>query len=128
MFEVNRIAILVAVVVAFILSSVYYALLSKQLQAARGKSAKTPAMTFNTILIEIIRTFVTALFMAYALVNVRGPLEAAVMVFWLWLAFPVVLLTGSVIHEGASMKVAFIHAFDWLVKLSIFGAIFVLWR
>lgn len=128
MFEVNRIAILVAVVAAFIFSAIYYSVLSKQLQSARGKGAKTSAMTFNTVLIEIIRTFVTALFMAYALVNVRGPLEAAVMVFWLWLAFPVVLLTGSVIHEGTSIKLAVIHAFDWLVKLSIFGAIFVLWR
>ena len=128
MFEVNRIAILVAVVAAFVFSAIYYSLLSKQVQAARGKDAKTPAMTFNTVLIEIVRTFVTALFMAYALVNVRGITEAAVMVFWLWLAFPVVLLTGSVIHEGTSIKLAIIHALDWLVKLSIFGAIFVLWR
>ena len=128
MFEVNRIAILVAVVAAFVFSAIYYSLLSKQLQAARGKGAKAPAMTFSTVLIEVVRTFITALFMAYALVNVRGPVEAAVMVFWLWLAFPVVLLTGSVIHEGTSVKLAIIHAFDWLVKLSIFGAIFVLWR
>lgn len=128
MFEVNRIAILVAVVVAFAFSAIYYSLLSKQLQAARGKGAKAPAMTFNTVLIEIVRTFITALFMAYALVNVRGVAEAAVMVFWLWLAFPVVLITGTVIHEGTSIKLAVIHAFDWLVKMSIFGAIFVLWR
>lgn len=128
MYEINRLAILVAVVFAFAFSAIYYSVLAKQVQKARGKGAKTPPMTFNTILIEVVRTFVTALFMAYALVNVRGPVEAMVMVFWLWLAFPVVLLIGSVIHEGTSKKLAVIHAVDWLVKLSLFGAIFVLWR
>ncbi len=35
----------------------------------------------------------------------------------LWGAFPVVLLTGSVVHEKVPWQLAAIHAGDWLVKL-----------
>ena len=35
----------------------------------------------------------------------------------LWGAFPVVLLTGSVVHEKVPWQQAAIHAGDWLVKL-----------
>ena len=33
------------------------------------------------------------------------------------IAFPVVLLTGSVVHEKVPWRLAAIHAGDWLVKL-----------
>jgi hypothetical protein len=35
----------------------------------------------------------------------------------LWGAFPVVLLSGSVVHEKVPWQLAAIHAGDWLVKL-----------
>src|SRR3712207_7737126 len=35
----------------------------------------------------------------------------------LWGAFPVVLLTGSVVHEKVPWQLAAIHAGDWLLKL-----------
>ena len=34
-----------------------------------------------------------------------------------WVAFPVVLLVGSVVHEGVPPLLAAIHAGDWLLKL-----------
>ncbi len=36
-----------------------------------------------------------------------------------WVAFPVVLLVGSVVHEGVPPLRAAIHAGDWLVKLVV---------
>jgi hypothetical protein len=45
-----------------------------------------------------------------------------------WIAFPVVLLTGSVIHENVPWKLAAIHAGDWLVKLVVVTVIVSLWR
>lgn len=41
----------------------------------------------------------------------------------LWGTFPVVLLTGSVVHEKVPWQQAAIHAGDWLVKLVLVSAI-----
>ena len=40
----------------------------------------------------------------------------------LW-TLPVVLLAGSVFHEGVPTRRAAVHAVDWLVKLVAVGAI-----
>jgi hypothetical protein len=47
----------------------------------------------------------------------RAPGGAARLGLGLWGAFPVVLLTGSVVHEKVPWQQAAIHAGDWLVKL-----------
>jgi hypothetical protein len=41
----------------------------------------------------------------------------------LWVAFPVVLLTGSVVHEKVPWQLAAIHSGDWLVKLPLIAGI-----
>lgn len=45
----------------------------------------------------------------------------------LWGAFPVVLLSGSVVHEKVPWQLAAIHAGDWLIKLALVSTI-VGWR
>ena len=45
----------------------------------------------------------------------------------LWIGFPVVLLSGSVIHEHVPWMLATIHAGDWLLKLLVIAAIVTLW-
>ncbi|TFV91033.1 DUF1761 domain-containing protein [Blastococcus sp. CT_GayMR20] len=47
----------------------------------------------------------------------EGPGDAVRLGAGLWGAFPVVLLTGSVVHEQVPWQQAAIHAGDWLVKL-----------
>ena len=47
----------------------------------------------------------------------RNPGSAARLGLGLWGAFPIVLLTGSVVHEKVPWQQAAIHAGDWLVKL-----------
>ena len=49
--------------------------------------------------------------------GVTGPREAVRLGLALWVAFPVVLLTGSVVHEKVPWQLAAIHAGDWLGKL-----------
>lgn len=49
------------------------------------------------------------------LTDLRSALGLALV---LWVAFPIVLLAGSVIWEDVPTKLAAIHAGDWLVKLS----------
>jgi Protein of unknown function (DUF1761) len=41
----------------------------------------------------------------------------------LWAAFPVVLLTGSVVHEKVPWQQAAIHGGDWLVKLLLVAGV-----
>ena len=37
----------------------------------------------------------------------------------LWIGFPLVLWTGAILHERTPLKLAAIHAGDWLVKLLV---------
>ena len=41
----------------------------------------------------------------------------------LWVAFPAVLLTGSVVHEKVPWKLAAIHGGDWFLKLALISAV-----
>ena len=52
-----------------------------------------------------------------------GPREAMTLGLTLWVAFPVVLLTGSVVHEKVPWQQAAIHAGDWLVKLVLLATL-----
>jgi hypothetical protein len=52
-----------------------------------------------------------------------SPAEAARLAAALWVAFPGVLLTGSVVHEKVPWQQAAIHAGDWLVKLLLVAAV-----
>jgi len=48
--------------------------------------------------------------------------------FILWLGFPVILLTGSILRENYPWKLAAIHAGDWFVKLVLISGIVSLWH
>ena len=39
-----------------------------------------------------------------------------------------VLWTGAMIHEDAPLKLAVIHAGDWLVKVPVVAAIVTVWQ
>ncbi|BDD83875.1 hypothetical protein TPB0596_36380 [Tsukamurella pulmonis] len=41
----------------------------------------------------------------------------------LWVAFPLVLLTGSIIWERVPWQTAAIHAGDWLLKLVLIAIV-----
>ena len=136
--HVNYLAIVTATVLSFIFSSIYYILLNKQVTEARAAAAKEnkskaahirTTMTPNKIIVELTRTFVLGLVVAYAcvLLDITSLTQAALLSMWLWIAFPVVLLVGSVMHENFSPRLAVIHAIDWLVKLLIFTITFSYW-
>jgi hypothetical protein len=55
---------------------------------------------------------------------VAGALGLAV---GLWIAFPILLLAGSVVHEKVAWQLAGIHAVDWLAKLVIIGLVVTIW-
>ena len=79
---------------------------------------------------ELIRSFLLAYVLAYLLVHtgVAGLTGAVRLGLVLWIGFPFVLLTGSIMWEGVPWKLAAIHAGDWLVKTLLMTAILGVWR
>ena len=136
MFHVNYWAVLVAAIVVFVLGWLWYSplLFFKPWMRARGldpaaamAGAKMPA---GKLVIELVRCLVLAYIIAHfvAALGISNWLIAAHFGLLLWVAFPVVLLTGSVIWENTPVKVAAIHAGDWLVKLLVIPIIVSLWH
>lgn len=135
MIQVNYLAIIVGTVLAVTFSALYYFILNKRVVAYRAAqfNKKEPVQTtisVNRFLIEVVRTFVMGLVIAYAvsLLNLLELNQAILMGLWLWIGFPAVLLTGLVIHERMSAALVAIHAGDWLVKILIFSVLLTLWR
>ncbi len=74
---------------------------------------------------KLVTEFGRCLVLAYviarfvALLGITGWMGAVHFGFFLWIGFPVILLTGSVLWENIPWKVAAIHAGDWLVKMLV---------
>ena len=136
MVHVNHLAVLVAAVAVFVLGWLWYSplLFYKPWMRLRGldpvaamAGAKTPG---GKLLIELARCVVLAYVLTclLALLGANRWLSAVHVGLFLWVGFPVILLTGSVLWENVPWKVAAIHAGDWLVKLLVIPTIVSLWR
>ena len=88
------------------------------------KNAKMPG---GKLVIEFARCFVLAFVIArlMGLLGVTSWLIAIHSGFMLWIGFPLILLTGSVLWDNVPWKVAAIHAGDWLVKLLVIPLIVI---
>jgi hypothetical protein len=115
-------AIAVAAIAAFLLSSVYYAL-APNLPTAQGTVRSTKPRLWQ-VLTELVRSALVAGLVAGLLVTAgwTGPIAGALLGLAL-ATIPVVLLTGSVIWEGVPVKVGLLHLVDWLLKLPLIGLI-----
>lgn len=132
MLSVNFAAIAVVVVAAFVLSSVYYIVFSKPRTAMLEAAGVTPEERPQPwkIAVELVRSFVLAYVIARLVVQTGvttagGGLQLG---FWLWLAFPVVLLSGSIVWDSAPWRMAAIHAGDWLLKIMLMAIVLGGWR
>ena len=134
--HVNYIAVLVATIVVFVLGWLWYSplLFYKPWMRARGidpavamAGAKMPT---GKLAIELVRCFVLAYIVAHfvAALGINNWFIAAHFGLLLWIGFPVVLLAGSVLWDNTPVKVAAIHAGDWLVKLLVIPIIVTLWQ
>lgn len=131
--KINYWAVLTAILVTFVLSAIWYAAFSNQYFELRGidPADKTAtAMSAWQVLIVLARHLVVTLVMAYFFVrmDVRGLGRGLLNGFLLWLAFPAVLLVGSVASDKVPIALAAIHGGDWLLKLLVIGAILACWR
>jgi Protein of unknown function (DUF1761) len=130
MIELNYLAIVGAALAAFVVSSVYYVGLGGQLAAlspAYADASRPPAWKIAQEPVRnlVIASVVAGLADLVGIVDVAGALQLGLA---LWIAFPVMILAGSVIHENVPTKLAAIHAGDWLVKLVLVAVIVAVWR
>jgi hypothetical protein len=129
--EINYLAIVVAVVVAFVASTLWYIVFGaerERLLGMEGDASERPPVWM--MLVELVRSFVVAYVLAvlFGLVGVAGFIGAVGLGLLMWVGFPVVLLVGSVIWDKVPLKLAAIHAGDWLVKILLVSIIVGLWR
>ena len=136
MVHVNYLAVLVAAVSVFVLGWLWYSplLFYKPWMRLRGKDpvaaiagAKMPG---GKLLIELARCLLLAYVIArfMALLGVSSGMGAVHFGLFLWIGFPVILLTGSVLWENIPWKVAAIHGGDWLVKMLVIPIIVSVWH
>jgi hypothetical protein len=130
MIDVSYPAILIAAVAAFVFAALYYAVLAPHavaLGAAWAQRSRPPAWLMA---LEFAKSLVVATVVAtlVSLLGITGPAGALLLGLALWIAFPVVLLLGSVTQEDVPWKLAAIHAGDWLVKLLLMAVIPGVWR
>lgn len=130
MIRVNLIAVAVLTLIAFIASSIYYssALFGQRFLELSGAGASSQPSPTKALL-EIFRTFVLAYVIARLVagtnsVSWKGSLRLGLM---LWVGFPVILLSGSVLWQNVPWQLAAIHAGDWLMKLLLIPIGIELW-
>jgi Protein of unknown function (DUF1761) len=128
--ELNFLAIAVAAVAAFILSGVWYGVFGSQLAELHPAYADSGSPSAMDVVVELARNLVVALLLAWLVdqIGVDDWAQAALLGFALWIGITVVLLIGSVYHEKVSVKLASIHAGDWLLKLVVIAIIVGVWQ
>jgi len=136
MVHVNYVPVVVATFAIFVLGWLWYSplLFYKPWMRLRGldtdaavAGAKMPG---GKLVAELVRCLVLASIVArlMALVGEGNSMNAIHFGLLLWIGFPVVLLTGSVLWDNVPWKVAAIHAGDWLVKLLVVTIIVTVWQ
>jgi len=136
MVHVSYLPVLVAAVVVFVLGWLWYSplLFYKPWMRLRGLdpvAAMTGAkMPGGKLVVELARCIILAYVIArfVALLGIGSWLGAVHFGLMVWIGFPVIILTGSVLWENTPWKVAAIHAGDWLVKMLVISIIVTLWH
>jgi hypothetical protein len=126
----NVAAIVVAGVATFAFAAAYYSALARQraeVSPFAAEMTQPPAWLMGLELAKAL--FVAAaVSLLVALLGITDLVGALALAVGLWLTFPVVLLIGSVTEEGVPVRLAAIHAGDWLAKLVIIAVVATVWR
>lgn len=115
-----------AAICGFVASSLWYSpvLFGRQFLELSGVvvASRPSAITVTG---EILRNLLLASAISWLLIRHRPTGLSSVMVFAgvLWLGFPATLLSGSVMWQNVPLKLAFIHAGDWLIKILLMSVI-----
>jgi len=128
--HLNYLAIIVAAIAVFVFAAGYYIVLARQratLSPAAAARSRPPAWLMGLELLKslVVAAVVAGLVALAGIGDVGGALKLALA---LWVAFPVVLLVGSVTQENVPWKLGAIHSGDWLAKLVIITVIVTVWH
>ena len=131
MLEINFLAVVVAAVTAFVASMMWYFVFCKELANvsaafAEGMQKRQPWK----MLVVIVQSLVLALVLAsvLGLIGKVGWLGAVGVGLLLWIGLSAVQWVGSIMWEKVPVKMAAIHAGDWLVKLVLIAGIVGVWH
>jgi hypothetical protein len=125
-------AVIVAAMVAFVGSSVWYVVFGKELAKVSPVFAELQAQTPAAW--RILAVFAGSLVLSFVVAFVVGLKED---VTWigavgigclLWLGLSAVQWVSSMVWEKVPLTMAAIHAGDWLMKLVVISAIVGAWR
>jgi Protein of unknown function (DUF1761) len=125
----NPVAVLMAAVAAVVFAAVYYSILAgtaARFSAAWADQGRSPAvvLAFELVKSVVLALVIAGLVHAIGIADAAGALGLAV---GLWIAFPISLLAGSVVHEKVAWQLAGIHAVDWFAKLVIIVLVVTIW-
>lgn len=128
---INFLAVIVAALAAFVTSAVWYIVFGKELAKlntdfAKGLQQRQPWK----MLVVIAQSLVLALVLAYLLGRIGkldwlGTLGVGIL---LWIGLAAMQWVGSMRWENVPLKMAAIHADDWLVKIVRLAVIVGMWR
>jgi hypothetical protein len=131
--EINILAVIVAAVASFVASGGWYALLGDTMvtlqrqwrgaEAPEGPEAwKMGAFLGTAVVIAAVTAAVVDL------ADVSGWAESAGLGLLLWAGYVLTQWTGSILGEGVPVRLAAIHAGDWLLHLLVIAVIVGVWR
>ena len=129
--ELNWLAVVAAAIAVFVVSTVYYMALGSRMARLNDAYADPNARPAAwKVAVELARSLVVGTTVATlaSLIGVTDLSGAVMLGLGLWIGFPVVLLTGSVVWERVPPMLAAIHAGDWLLKMLVITVIVTLWR
>lgn len=131
MEDVNFVAVTVAAVAVWIVSTGYYIGFTKQMAALHPAYAEAAAVRPPPwkIVVELIRNLVVATVVGWIAqrLDITEWAGGVALALTLWVGFPIVLWTGAVIWEKVPPRLAAIHAGDWLLKLLVIAVIVSVW-
>jgi hypothetical protein len=130
MTGINFVAV-VAAFATFVMSMAWYIVFAKQRrQLSRAAVADMRRPRPFKIVGELIRSLLLAGVIAYLArhMGVTDLTAGARLGLILWIGFPFVLLTGSIMWEDVPWELAAIHAGDGLLKLLLMTVILGIWR
>ena len=131
MSKTNYGAILVATLVVFVFSSLYYSplLVGKIWRSVDPVAAAIKPSMVKGVL-ELIRTLILTLVITklvgmLGVVDWKSAIQLAVL---LWFGFSALMWTGAVMWEHTPWALAAIHSGDWLFKTVLICLIVGVWR
>ena len=132
MSDINFLAVAVSAVAVFFISFAWYSAFGAAYAELTGAprdavDARLPAWQ---IAVEIVRSLLVGTVVAglAAEIGIESWAQGILLGLALWVGFPVVLLTGSVLWDKVPVKLAAIHGGDWFVKLLVIATIVSVWQ